>query len=282
MFMWFFRRKRQFARREQDAQLLRRQEAQLLRRQIEELERENAMLHARLRSIEATAKLQDTHKSSGVSARMVALDLARQLQTSRHGLRSASLRAIGSSSGSGSAVGCVVPWRDVVLDVPIGVGASGAVFTAQYAKVKCAIKILHKARVNEVSKAALVEECELMLQLRHPNILQTLGLASDGHARCGILLELLHMSLAELLAAEQDGSSEHQRSLSWRSPMLSIAADVARGVAHLHGRSILHRDLKPGNVLLGPPPLYHAKMSDFGASPLRIIFLAYDDYIPGR
>lgn len=96
----------------------------------------------------------------------------------------------------------------------------------------------------------------MMLRLRHPNILTTLGLVSDGSERHAILMELMPQSLSSLLRSDKD--------LSWGDPFTAIALQVARGMAYMHARDVIHGDLKPGNVLLGHPPLYQVKLCDFG------------------
>eukprot|EP00900_Chrysochromulina_parva_P001831 jgi/Chrpa1/11649/Chrysochromulina_OHIO_Genome00022802-RA len=87
-----------------------------------------------------------------------------------------------------------------------------------------------------------------------------LGIATDHVQRVGIVLELLEISLLELL----HGGSEYKEYRTWRASLLSIASDVAKGLAYLHFNNVLHRDLKPGNVLLSDS--WVAKVADFGSS----------------
>lgn len=67
--------------------------------------------------------------------------------------------------------------------------------------------------------------------------------------------------------------------LNWEDPLLKLAADIARGMAYLHGRKyydeqektykecILHRDLKPDNILISE--FTSAKITDFGTSKAK-------------
>jgi serine/threonine protein kinase len=100
-----------------------------------------------------------------------------------------------------------------------------------------------------------------MMGLRHPNVVLMLGIATDHVRRVGIVLELLEISLLELLHGD---CAEYQEYRTWRASLLSIASDVAKGVAYLHFNNVLHRDLKPGNVLLADS--WVAKVADFGSS----------------
>lgn len=49
---------------------------------------------------------------------------------------------------------------------------------------------------------------------------------------------------------------------NWDSALFSIAADTAKGMAFIHYHGLLHRDLKPGNVLIDAQ--WVAKIADFG------------------
>ena len=152
-----------------------------------------------------------------------------------------------------------IPWSSVLVGETIGSGASGMVCRGEFASTPVAVKILHSKQVNDTALQQLAQECQLMLQLRHPNVLMTIGFASDGESRHGIIIELMQSgSLRDLL--------DSATSLSWRHPLLGIARGAAQGMAYLHDRKVVHRDLKPANVMLGPPPHYRPKVADFGES----------------
>mmetsp|Transcript_38434 Transcript_38434/g.125009 ORF Transcript_38434/g.125009 Transcript_38434/m.125009 type:complete len:352 (+) Transcript_38434:379-1434(+) len=160
----------------------------------------------------------------------------------------------------------LIPWHQCELLDRLGSGASGDVYRAEYASTDVACKVLRRKRAIDTREMQqLVEECRLALKLRHPNVLLTLGLVSDGKSNHGILTEMMDLTLDELIEGQ---STPAGRPPSWESPYLSVAHDVARGMAYLHQHNIIHRDLKPGNVLLKLPAM-SAKVSDFGTSRLH-------------
>jgi serine/threonine protein kinase len=103
-----------------------------------------------------------------------------------------------------------------------------------------------------------MDEFHVMSALRHPNVLLTLGIAEDavGGSK-GIVMELMEASLADVLCL-----SSFEQHTTWEGSFFSIASDVANGMAYIHFNNMLHRDLKPGNVLLDAQ--WVAKIADFG------------------
>ena len=60
-----------------------------------------------------------------------------------------------------------------------------------------AIKVLHPQSVSDVSLGALISECKLLLKLRHPHVVMTLGFATDGKSQHGMLMEPHFLHLLE-------------------------------------------------------------------------------------
>ena len=154
-----------------------------------------------------------------------------------------------------------IPMGQISYGDQLGTGAFGVVYKCTFQATKCAIKKLHaKDAKSEFLAKALMDEFHVMTTLRHPNVLLTLGIAEDAaEGTKGIVMELMEASLADVLQLEV-----FQQYASWDGSLLSIASDVANGMAYLHFNNMLHRDLKPGNVLLDAQ--WVAKVADFGTS----------------
>ena len=127
------------------------------------------------------------------------------------------------------------------------------------------------ATVAELPKAAteFVRECQLMSTLRHPNIVQFLGVAFFPGSRLpALVMERLLTSLHDLLAPETPPSFGAVTPLSFFSMTLkcSVLHNVACGLAYLHERSppVIHRDLSARNVLLDSEMV--AKIADLGVA----------------
>ena len=148
---------------------------------------------------------------------------------------------------------------------PLGHGSYGAVYKAKCDQLPCAAKVLHSTILdpNDPGAAKILErfqqECAFLENIRHPNIVQYLGVTRDPESRLPVLLmELLDESLTKML--------EHsQRSLAYYV-QVNICHDVALAVAYLHSNNIIHRDLSSNNVLIMAKS--RAKVTDFGMSKL--------------
>ena len=103
------------------------------------------------------------------------------------------------------------------------------------------------------------QECSILGNIRHPNIVQYLGMSRDPESRLPVLLmELLDENLTKFL--------EHsKRSLPYYV-QVDISNDIALAVAYLHSNDIIHRDLSSNNVLIMAKR--RAKVTDFGISKL--------------
>ena len=106
------------------------------------------------------------------------------------------------------------------------------------------------------SRAQFVLEAEITGRLEHPGIVPVYGLGyyDDGrpyYAMRFIRGDTLKEAIARFHADEGPGRDPGERVRSLRQ-LLRRFVDVCNAVAYAHGRSILHRDLKPGNILLGP------------------------------
>lgn len=146
----------------------------------------------------------------------------------------------------------------------LGVGAYGSVEPLELNGMLCAGKKIHDVLVDvgnegaEDIAARFVEECKLMSELRHPHVVQFLGLCISPSSPLPILvMEHLYCSLDDLLEGSPDIPLYMKR---------SILRDVALGLAHLHGRhpAVIHRDLTARNVLLNNN--MQAKLADFGVA----------------
>ena len=162
----------------------------------------------------------------------------------------------------------------IFSDKKIGSGAFGVVFEGSYRSRPCAVKVLHElatqlrtnlptGQENEKAIKALDRECDFLESFQHSNIVQ--HLSTDEHPMSGstvLVTELMDCNLRSYL------SSLGEESLTSHC-QLSLSKDVASGLAYIHSRQIIHRDLCGDNVLLKlsqPVPL--AKISDFGMSRL--------------
>jgi Tol biopolymer transport system component len=138
---------------------------------------------------------------------------------------------------------------------PLGAGGMGEVYRARDNRLDrvVAIKLLPDAFAADPERLARFErEAKLLASLHHPNIAVIHGLEEDAGRR---FIAMEHV----------EGSSLAQRLESGPLPVdeaLDVARQVATALEAAHEGGVVHRDLKPGNIMLTPSGT--AKVLDFG------------------
>ncbi len=143
----------------------------------------------------------------------------------------------------------------------LGKGGMGAVYLAQRKKdgVKVAIKVmLSKVAVDEHARKVFQREIDLTRKLRHKNIVELLDHGSAGSGFY-FVMELCPEGSVDALMERQGG----KLSLTEAVP---IMLKTLEGLSHAHENGLVHRDLKPQNLLLSTKDGSIAKISDFGLS----------------
>ncbi len=142
----------------------------------------------------------------------------------------------------------------------LGYGATGTVFSALDRSVgqKVAIKVLHPDLHDERTRERLRREVRASRN-GHPNLVAVYDL-HEADGRVFLSMELVEgRSLKELFG---------ERKTIETSEVVVIGRQVAAALAHLHGLGIIHRDVKPGNILLAADGV--VKLCDMGlARPIE-------------
>ena len=151
-----------------------------------------------------------------------------------------------------------------LTNTELGHGSYATVLALDYLGLKCAGKKIHEHLIiNEERKNVIhrfEEECHLLSQIRHPNIVQFLGVFYQSGAVTPVLvMEFLQHTLTTCIKMYGILPDDIN---------YSILHDIALGINYLHQQipPILHRDLSSNNILLTPG--MNAKISDLGVAKI--------------
>ena len=153
----------------------------------------------------------------------------------------------------------------------LGRGAYGRVYEVKYCETVCAAKEIHSILIEDVGETkrrltieSFLRECRQCSMLRHPNVIQFLGVyypTGEGGANRMRLPVMVMEMMADSLTSFVDKHEKIPVHIKY-----SIVHDVSLGLCYLHNHDppIVHRDLSPNNVLL---TAHHvAKISDLGVA----------------
>lgn len=123
---------------------------------------------------------------------------------------------------------------------------------------KIAIKLVHPHRGGAEARTRLVREAQAMARLSHPNVIAVHDVGTFGDQ---VFLAL------EFVEGTSLGDWMNHRGHSWRE-VLQVFEEAGRGLAAAHAAGLVHRDFKPGNVLLGDDG--RTRVLDFGMARPRL------------
>ena len=137
---------------------------------------------------------------------------------------------------------------------PLGSGGFGSVYLAEdtWIDKKVAIKVPHRQNLDF---GELLREPRLLASLSHPNIVTVLTAEKQDDVFF-IVMEYVPGDTLEAVI-ERDGTLDLARALDY-------TCQICNAVDHAHKQGIIHRDLRPGNVLVTEQGLI--KVADFGTS----------------
>uniref|UniRef100_A0A3Q2WL82 Mitogen-activated protein kinase n=1 Tax=Haplochromis burtoni TaxID=8153 RepID=A0A3Q2WL82_HAPBU len=148
---------------------------------------------------------------------------------------------------------------DIEPDRPIGYGAFGVVWSVTDPRdgKRVALKKMPNVFQNLVSCKRVFRELKMLCFFKHENVLSALDILQPPHIdyfeEIYVVTELMQSDLHKIIVSPQPLSSDHAKVFLYQ---------ILRGLKYLHSAGILHRDIKPGNLLVNSNCVL--KICDFG------------------
>jgi predicted Ser/Thr protein kinase len=176
------------------------------------------------------------------------------------------LRNPGAQTSTASLLGMVVADR-YKLVLPLGEGGMGAVYKAEHVRMgkALAVKVLRGAFARDPSAVERFRsEARIVSKLSHPNTIAVFDFGEMEGGR-GFYLAMEYVPGRDLSRViKEEGRLAETR-------VADLAQQILGSLAEAHGAGIIHRDMKPGNVMLMQtrPGEDFVKVLDFGIAKLR-------------
>jgi Tol biopolymer transport system component/predicted Ser/Thr protein kinase len=145
-----------------------------------------------------------------------------------------------------------------LIEASLGKGGMGEVFRARDTRLDrlVAIKFVSPALADDASRRRFLQEARMASALNHPHILTVHEVGESGGRQYLVTEYVDGGTLRDWAQAEQR---------NWRQ-VVDLLVGVAEGLATAHHAGILHRDVKPANILVTAGG--YAKLADFGLAKL--------------
>ena len=162
--------------------------------------------------------------------------------------------------GNGAAVSAKVheiPIEEIQMEEkPFDHGGFGEVYHAFWRHRNVVVKVIRT--YNEQEKQDVMHEANLTFRLSHPNVVDLFGLIQVKSWQIGIVMEEAKLGSLDLWIGKID-----------QGQLTKIALGIVVGLEYVHSQKVIHRDIKPRNILMfGPKDDMIPKIADFGAAKI--------------
>ncbi|MGE5333755.1 MAG: protein kinase domain-containing protein [Nitrososphaerota archaeon] len=158
------------------------------------------------------------------------------------------------------------------IEALLGTGGMGQVYRGvhQFLKVERAVKVMNPGVASDTSfQARFQQEAQAAAALNHQNIVQVFDFGEEKDQFYMVMELVIDGSLRSLLRQRASGQT-------WELPLgLDLIRQAAEGLGYAHSKGMVHRDIKPDNLLLqklsdtpSGKPQYLLKITDFGLARL--------------
>jgi hypothetical protein len=171
----------------------------------------------------------------------------------------------------------LLPWCDLASDAKakpgefLGHGSFGSVSQYTFFGMACAEKSFNPF-LCEKQERDFENEVGVMVRLNHPNVVRLICCHQDS-TKCAILMELMPTNLERHIAERKFSHKPFTPQAA-----VDVMSQIASAMEYLHGQEVVHRDLKPNNILVSPntnPELsaegyVEVKLADFGLAKTKV------------
>jgi hypothetical protein len=174
----------------------------------------------------------------------------------------------------------LLPWCALASDPEVkrgeflGMGAFGSVYQYTWFGMACAEKSFFNPLFGEKQKRDFENEVGVMVRLNHPHLVRLICChVNRDSTECSIVMELMPKTLERHIAERKASHKPFTPQAA-----VDVMSQIASGMEYLHGQQVVHRDLKPNNILVSPntdPELsaegyVEVKLADFGLAKTKV------------
>jgi len=139
---------------------------------------------------------------------------------------------------------------------PLARGGFGKVYRAKWLEDPVVIKVIRTDSEKDIED--IVHEAVLTLRLSHPHVVKLFGITRVKPTKLGIVME-----------EAKHGSLDKWIGQIHGDKLMKIALGIVDGLTYVHSQKVIHRDIKPRNILMfGTDDDMIPKIADFGVSKL--------------